>query len=132
MHIDKYKFEKGYKVPGGEIYPDAESFIQEYILGFCLCGDPESSLEYVRDVLAHIDNLKQKVWTKEWEFSKWKEKGREIFPNSGAEYFAYYVLAEKGLNEHGGAVPGWLSVKGRELLEDLVEYFNNLENESSN
>ena len=34
------------------------------------------------------------------------------------------LLDEKGLTEHGSCIPGWLTEKGKHLLDDLNEYFN--------
>ncbi len=65
MNIDKYKKPDGsYEDPEGCYHEDAESFLQTYVLGFCGCGCPEESLGHIRDVLQHIDNLKQLVWEK--------------------------------------------------------------------
>lgn len=119
MHIDKYKRGDGYEAPNGSFYECAEDFLQSHVLGFCNCGRPEESLRYVRDALQHIDNLKQLVWEKKQTHEEWEADGKKVFANAGAEYFAYYVLSEKGFEEHGGSVPGWLTDKGRELLDDL-------------
>lgn len=126
MHIDKYKKEVGYEDPDGCFHEDAESFLQTYSLGFCGCGRPEDSLAYVRDVLQHIDNLKQLVWEKKQTYEEWTAAGKKLFASDGAEYFAFYVMDTKGLTEHGGSVPGWLTDKGREMLEDLNEHLANI------
>lgn len=86
-------------------------------MGFCGCGKPWDSAEYIIDVLLHIEKLRTHVWEKKMTFREWKIEGQKLFPNDGAAYFAYYVLDEKELIEHGGSVPGWLTPKGYELLK---------------
>lgn len=126
MNIDKYKKPDGsYEDPEGCYHEDAESFLQTYVLGFCGCGCPEESLAHIRDVLQHIDNLKQLVWEKKQTYEEWTAAGNKIFANSGAEYFAYYFVDTKGLTEHGGSVPGWLTDKGRDFLADVTELLSN-------
>lgn len=88
-------------------------------LGFCGCGMPVDATEYVLSVLEHIERLKTHVWEKKITFEEWIEEGKMIFPNDGAAYFAYYVMAEKGLTEHGGSVPGWLSEKGYAMVDRI-------------
>lgn len=120
MYIDKFKQPDGSFIdPSGSYYESAEDFLQISTLGFCGCGCPEESLGYVRDVLQHIDNLKQLVWEKKQTYEEWAAEGSKLFSNDGARYFTFYVLDQKELTEHGGSVPGWLTGKGRELLEDL-------------
>lgn len=127
MHIDQYRLESGeYKRPEDSYaYEDAVSFIVSGVLGFCGCGRPEDALVFLRDVLRHIQLLKAVDFSPdtppgELSFQEWQERGRQI-GSDGALYFAYYVLDKKGLTEHGGSVPGWLTPAGKELLQDLEE-----------
>jgi hypothetical protein len=130
MHIDRYKKPDGsYEDPEGCHHEDAESFLQTYVLGFCGCGRPEDSLAYVRDVLQHIDNLKQLVLDKKQTYEEWTAAGKKLFATDGAEYFAFYVMDTKGLTAHGGSVPGWLTDKGRKMLEDLNAHLANVQSE---
>lgn len=100
---------------------DNESDIMDE-LGFCGCGMPVDATEYVLAVLEHIDRLKTHVWEKALTWEQWNAEGDTIFTNDGAAYFAYYVMAEKGLTEHGGSVPGWLSEKGYAMVARIKEW----------
>jgi len=113
MHIDKYKQADGwYLDEEGVSYEDAGSFLGTKILDFCGCGNPDSALEYVRDVMQNIKG-------KDFDSRKY----------DGKEYFVWYYLDNKELTDHGSSVPGWLTEKGEEFLEDLNEYLATLEKE---
>ena len=124
MYIDKYKKDDGYYDEDDCYYETAKDFIQTKILGFCGCGRPEDNLEYIRDGLAHINAPRSKNMTheqhSEW-FKKWVKRGHEIFGNELSRYFFFYWCDKEGLTEHGSSIPGWLTPKGEELLEDLNE-----------
>jgi len=125
MNIDKFKEEDGsYTDEVGIYYEDAESFIATGILGFCGCGCPDDALYYVRDCLHHVNEIKEKVWENKITFEEHQANGKKIFSSVGAEYFAYYFLDNKELTEHGSSVPGWLTQKGIEVLEDINELIN--------
>lgn len=117
MHIDKYKDpDGGYTDEEGVFWEDAESFLQGYVLGFCCCDDPEANLKYVATILQHIDarsNTSYLLWLLSGAF----------IASANSLRFAYYVLNEKRLTEHGGRVPGWITEKGREFLEDVAELY---------
>jgi hypothetical protein len=132
MHIDRYKV--GDEGPWNYMYPDADgcsyedavNLIQVGILGFCGCGVPGMNLAFVRDGLAHIDQKfdgdvfkERDAWHAFWNAKKADEK--RIFGSEAAAYFFYYWASKEDLTEHGGSVPGWLSDKGREVLDDLRE-----------
>ena len=122
MHIDKFKQPNLSYLDEDDIYYDnAEDFIQTKILGFCGCGDQEANLFYIRDVLQYIDRLKTHVHEDILTFQDWYAEGDELFKTEGARYFAYYFMDREELTEHGSSVPGWLTEKGYELLEDLNE-----------
>lgn len=128
MFIDKYKKEDGcYYDENGDFYEDAKSFIQTKIFGFCECGVPDASLMFVARVLKQVDNLKQLVWEKKQTYEEWVADNKKLFGSGEAEYFMWYFLDREGFTEHGGSVPGWLTDKGIELLNDLTELLN-LEN----
>ena len=126
MNIDKYKTgdmcmdEPEYKDEEGISYPGAEAFLQTKILGFCGCGDPFRNIKYVGKILRYVHDLKEKVWTDEMYYKEWETEGEKIGLEE-ALYFAYYCLTEIGLLEHGGAVPGWLTPRGIEFMEDAEE-----------
>ena len=126
MTFDKFKQPDGSYIDEDDCtYEDAESFILSGILGFCGCGMPEDTGKYIRDVLMHVDKLANLSRGEGWvdRYAEWGSDGKKIFANSGSEYFAYYVLSEKELTEHGGSVPGWLTDKGRDVLKDLSELY---------
>lgn len=105
MKLDRYKKVDGY-------YTDEEGFSYEEIdqllmgrLRFCGCGDGDAALEYVR---SNLQDIKDGITRK-------SEK-------TGAQYFVWYWLDSEGFTDHGVSVPGWLTEKGNQLLEDLTEY----------
>ena len=123
MHLDKYKDKQGFYVdPDGCSWETPEDFLQGYVLGFCCCGDPDANVKYIARVLEHIDDLKNSVWTKDITYEEWYEKGRGLGTGTSLQ-FTYYFLDSKGLTEHGTSVPGWLTDKGREFLEDVKERY---------
>lgn len=99
---------EGYHNDDNLYYFTAESFIIEGILGFCGCGEPELALEYICNVMLEIHVHVESKFTKGYH------------PVDGSKYIAWYVLAKAGLTEHGGAVPGWLTNLGRDVLHDLL------------
>lgn len=122
MTIDKFRqLDGSYIDEEGVTWVDTTSFFQCKILGLCGCGLPEQNLLYIRDVLRHINRLKE-FHEKQISYDEWKAAGRQIMHTEQIEYFTYYVLDSLGLTEHGGSVPGWLTKKGEDLLSDLEEY----------
>lgn len=123
MHIDKYETTVGeYIDPTGCAWESAEDFLQGYVLGFCCCGQPDANLKFIAQVLKHINELKTEVWSKNISFEDWQFQGSTI-ASENALYFAYYFLDQKELTEHGGSVPGWLTDKGIEFMEDVNELY---------
>lgn len=141
LHIDKYRNPDGsticYIAPDGCWYGFDEktwdeaaiSFIQRGILKFCGCGMPGSNLAYIRD---RMRALKKRHDENQFAFEKlhgynadrWQKNTDAIyalFPDQQSAYFFFYWMDSVGLEEHGGSVPGWLTDKGVELLEDLEE-----------
>jgi len=97
-------------------------FILIGLMGFCGCGVPIDTLEYVGNVLAHINLIRTQVNEEggiTWD--EFKERGKVLFPTDGAEYFAYYVMDKVEFTEHGGSVPGWLSELGEGIMNDIPE-----------
>jgi len=106
--------ENGYIDSEGVYHSTPQDFICSQ-LNFCGCGTPNAALRHVRDALREIRD-----WSAERK--DWPEhvaRCRAIYGSDGAEYFMYYFLDHHELTEHGGAVPGWLSEKGKQLLVDL-------------
>ena len=125
MHIDKYKTNDGYIDANGSSHEEPVDVILTGFLGFCGCGSPDAALGYLRDVLMYVDEPHH--WSldhrDEWKKNhvEWRKRGDSLFTTEGSKYLIYYVLDKEGLTEHGGCVPGWLSSKGREILEDAIE-----------
>jgi hypothetical protein len=92
-------------------------------LGFCGCGMPRKALELVRTALREI----KKVTDAHYVQGAWERRDEALaeagLTTDGARYFLFYMLDDRGLIEHGVSVPGWLTVKGKELLLDLDELF---------
>jgi hypothetical protein len=125
MNIDKYKKEDGYYNEDGCFHQDEESFLQVAILGFCGCGDPQLSLKHVQKGLRQIKNLGELSSVKfKQEFEEWEKENKKLLGGETGVYFMWYFLDREGFSEHGSSVPGWLTEKGKELLEDLDELFN--------
>lgn len=88
---------------GGTSHRSKKSFLQTTILGFCGCGDPDSVMVYVRDLLKEINS---QVW----------EKDESDLPYM---FFVYWAN-DKGFAEHGiTARCSWLTDKGKEVLADI-------------
>lgn len=118
MTFDSFKDpDGGYRFEGAW-YDDEHSLVLSGMLGFCGCGMPKTAARYVRDTLRHIERLKI-LDHKAGDYTRWAAEETALHGSTGAAYFTYYVLDAKGYLEHGGAVPGWLTGKGRELLDYL-------------
>lgn len=90
-------------------------------LGFCGCGQPETVLLFLKEVLELIsDEPAEGVTFDEW-YPGHRAKELALFHSDGIAYFVWYVLADKDITEHGGSVPGWLTEKGEALLSRLRE-----------
>lgn len=118
MHIDKLKQADGWYVDAeGVNYPDAEAFLA-YKIGMCGCGQPEEGFKYVLAVLRAV----------EAQFGRYDKDSDlhsitgPLWHSVGEREFVLHMLNEHGLLEHGGAIPGWLTPKGREIMDDLIEY----------
>jgi len=118
-YIEQFFKNGEYITPDECHYDNEEELLQCGVFGFCGCGLPEDNLKYIRDGLHHINNLRLQVHTKKCTFENWKKDGIEIFGNKSAEYFFYYWADTQELSEHGGSVPGWLTEKGEQILNDL-------------
>ena len=122
MHIDKYKQPDGwYKDEDGTDYETAVDFLSSK-LDFCGCGMPEQAIKYVARVLRLIYDHTERdsgtegvvAWSKESY-----DRMCSFAKTDGERYFVWYVLDSKELIEHGGSVPGWLTGKGLEFMEDV-------------
>lgn len=121
MFIDTYKKDGYYVDKHGGQYEDAEGFIETGIFGFCGCGQPSETREYVRKALQLVKDLKEKVWENLMTYDDWHKQKQDLFKTDEAEMFMWYWLDNKAFIEHGSAVPGWLTNDGEEILSDLNE-----------
>lgn len=133
LTIDRYYHEEGYDFPphtenGPAGYYDDEGtywgdepldYILRKVFGFCGCGDPEAAGRYIRDGLQDVADNTTWVRAKGYEYDTYTWK----IADEGERYFLWYVLDQTGLTEHGGSVPGWLSVEGLDVLHDLNMIF---------
>jgi len=120
LSIDKYRNEDDTYTDENECTHDsAVDFYQCHVFDFCGCGCPEKNLALIRDGLQYIKNGAYDETDPDW-YKKWQKKGWNIFGNEQSRYFFFYWADKEGLTEHGGSVPGWLTDKGQEALEDLT------------
>lgn len=117
MNIDKFLQDNHYVDSDGCHYNTAEEFICTGILTFCGCGMPTETLQYIRDCMQLLRD-KPSI-----EYSEFEKRCELLFINYGAQYFMWYFLDNNKLTEHGGSVPGWLTKQGEELLDDLIELY---------
>lgn len=89
-------------------------------LNFCGCGQPETALKVIHEVMKLIF-----TWDfgKHQHFQTWWDKMVAAAGNEGSLYIILYELDRCFLTEHGGSVPGWLSSLGKEYLEKLNKLF---------
>ena len=93
--------------------------MQTHFFNFCGCGNPNSSLEFIRDILIIIK-----------EHGAYSDELSKKLSDEGLLYFVLYYLDSKGLTEHGGSVGGsWITEKGEEIIQDINWC---LENEKDN
>jgi hypothetical protein len=132
MHIDKYKKADGYEDEDGCFYESALDLYQSHFFGFCGCGCNDDNIRYIRDGLQFIESLIHGPDDREKRDKWWvamEMEGEEVFGNQQAKYFFYYWADKEGLTEHGGSVPGWLTEKGKMVLQDLNEIVTGLDME---
>lgn len=116
--MERFKQSDGTYVLDGMTYMDAEALLMD-ALDFCACGCPEYALDYIKKSMELLDWDKERWPTWKAYYDDWRKTVDEHFASSGAEYFMWYFLDSRGLTEHGGSVPGWLTADGRELIEDI-------------
>jgi hypothetical protein len=105
-------------------YQDATDLLQTGFFEFCSCGAPEDNLEYVLRGLESIAALQDKVWTKAMTYEQWAAECDKHLGDDKAQYFFFYWADFQELTEHGGAVPGWLTDKGRDVMTMLREWWH--------
>lgn len=110
----------GYIDKDGCSYDDKEELLQAGILEMCCCGNPELNLWYVMRGLEVVESRRD--YTPEG-YAKSRALADEVFKSTESENFFYYWTAARDYTEHGGSIPGWLTEKGRDLLEMLREWW---------
>lgn len=104
----------------GISYPELTDFILTGIFDFCGCGSPEGAVKFIQDSLEHIElrnealQIRGAEGDKVWE--KIKEQEISNFGSLGCATFFYYWATNEDLIDHGGSVPGWLTDKGKIVL----------------
>jgi hypothetical protein len=122
---------EGYLDAEGTSYDSVVELIQVGMLGQCMCGGAETNLRYVRDGLQHIARLATEhvpgtdfmEWYRRWH-PGWVAEGVTLFGNENARQFFFYWADAEEFTEHGTSLPGWMTPKGRQLLDDLNELFD--------
>lgn len=124
-YTDQFKQPDGsYLDPEGYWYKDWETFLIEYVFGWCGCGHPWDALEYVFHGLSHIRDLTTPNRPiKAYDF----DEASKSFHSNGESYFFWYWADSRDLIDHGGSVPGWLSDKGIAILAELRTYYEELQ-----
>ena len=92
----------------------------------CFCGMPEEAAALLRDVLramkTRADLSDNGAAHDHPDVEETRRRERELLPTDGIYYTYHYWLSNKGLTEHGGSVPGWLTAQGHEVLAALERY----------
>jgi hypothetical protein len=85
--------------------------------GFCNCGNPEGTMRFIGRVLAE----KRTIYAAEGMDESLWDGLRKLLPYEDPKsLIVEYLLASKGLTEHGGGVGGsWLSGDGKDLLDAI-------------
>lgn len=120
LYIDQYNQDGIYMVNDVCYGETPIDFILSYYLDFCTCGQPEQDAELIRDVLRHVQECKELLWTEQITYEQWAERATKIAPDNCMQVI-YKLLDSKNLLEHGGGVPGWLTPLGEDILSDLNE-----------
>ena len=112
-------------IPEEEKTPD-ERLVHDFYfntLKWCGCGNPDTALMYMRDVLAamHKRSENNHASTNTWAADS--EELYKLLNLNACEPLALsylYMLDALGLTEHGGNVMGsWLTNAGEQLLDKL-------------
>jgi hypothetical protein len=121
MKLDDFKTGDGYIYDECH-YEDAGELIHIGILEFCGCGNSTDNLRYIMRGLELIAEkcLDMGNWNA-W-YDEHKKRVDNHFSVDEAAYFFWYWADQEGLTDHGGAVPGWLTGKGKDVLSMLREW----------
>lgn len=97
------------------------NYIFSNIFNFCACGCPEDTLAHIRDGMRLVKRLRDEVQNDDHPliWSEWNDECLVHFGGEAQKYFMFYWFDEKGLTDHGGSVPGWLTEMGEQILDKL-------------
>lgn len=91
------------------------------VFGWCGCGCPDPARQIVFDVFRCVYDKEDPRWVDEIPgFPRRAPAPEYAWPSVAVEYFFWYWADARDLMEHGTAVPGWLTEKGRTVLELLA------------
>lgn len=126
MFTDKYLCDGKYSTDGKIKYCDPLEFIMHEIFKWCGCGLSENALNYVYMHMLPFLRLQDYEYNTVYSIKRTKSAYENIYNSfkndiEGADYFFWYWLDNLGLTEHGGSIPGWLTEKGYELIQELKE-----------
>lgn len=117
----------GYEDEKGHHYDTLGELLQEGILGFCGCGNPEQNLLLIHQLLTkHEDGQKKRSGLPYQEghvlFCMQEEELKKFAQDNweGLLRFFWYVMAEKNITNHGGSIPGW--VEDRNFMDALEKW----------
>lgn len=92
----------GFVDENGVYHESEKAYLQQNILGFCGCGNPDEVMLYVETMLEKLDN------------EEWGD-----YEDMPYMFFVYWAN-ENDFVEHGiSARCSWLTDKGRDLLADI-------------
>lgn len=115
--LESYKTDYGYQDDEGGDHKELTHFLQEGILDFCGCGNPEGNLMLIHDLLTirnkttdryknniPIDKSLNLYEIEKEELKKYVHENWEKLID-----FFWYVMSEKNIMEHGSSIPGWVN-----------------------
>lgn len=124
LHIDKYFKDDGYYGKCGTYYESAFEYYQFEVFNFCGCGYPEEAMKYIFGIIELLYIRSENRLNNPSAWVEDSDKIENYFNSKGEEYFVLYLLNHLGIEEHGGSTPGWLTLHGLEVYEDLKDILN--------
>jgi hypothetical protein len=106
-----------YEDEEGLYYETLENFLQIKVLGFCGCGDPESVLTLIHDLLiikekiSNIDHTNKSYNDLQPIYESFRQEKHKLFSDNleAIEWYFEYLLDKKDITTHGGNVSGsWI------------------------
>lgn len=112
---ERYEDSNGFCDEEGCYFSNAFDYIGD-IFNLCECGLPEKVIFYIYEALKNIklltdSNYADDAWEKVMSFGS----------SDAEKYFMWYQLNHLNILEHGGSVPGWLTLYGESVLEGIEE-----------